>query len=180
MTRYIVLLRGVNVGPAKRIAMADFKAIIESLGGREVKTLLNSGNAVFSGKTMPSEKWAASIQKAIRQTCGFDTNTLVITSAELDRIIDAHPIAAGDAHHSRYVVAFVMDPKVLTVGRTIAKTVTAPERMAVTKHAVYFWCPDGLLASQSVEAFMKAAKDQNTIRNWATLLKIQAACGSRT
>lgn len=175
MTRYVVLLRGVNVGPGKRIAMADFKRILETLGGTDVKTILNSGNAVFSGKTQAPEKWAASIQKAIKQTCGFDTNTLVLTAEQLDAVIDAHPLAQGDEHHSRYIVAFVMDPKVLAQGKAIAKTVTEPEQMAVTKHAVYFWCPDGLLQSASVEAFMKAAKDQHTMRNWATLLKIRAA-----
>ena len=45
---HIALLRGINVGNAKRIAMADLKAVVESLGGTGVKTLLNSGNVVFT------------------------------------------------------------------------------------------------------------------------------------
>ena len=47
---HIALLRGMNVGKAKRIAMADLKAVVESLGGINVKTLLNSGNVVFTTK----------------------------------------------------------------------------------------------------------------------------------
>ena len=47
MKRHIALLRGINVGTAKRIAMAELRAAMESLGYGNVKTLLNSGNAVF-------------------------------------------------------------------------------------------------------------------------------------
>ena len=47
MTGYVALLRGINVGKAKRIAMADLRALLEGLGYTHVKTVLNSGNAVF-------------------------------------------------------------------------------------------------------------------------------------
>ena len=49
--RYIALWRGINVGKAKRLAMADLKALLTELGATDVKTLLNSGNAVFDTKT---------------------------------------------------------------------------------------------------------------------------------
>ncbi len=174
MTRFVVLLRGVNVGPAKRIAMADFAGIISSVGGRDVKTILNSGNAVFSAKAS-ADALAKKIRGAITEVCGFDTNTWVIPASDLDAVIDDDPIAEGATDHSRYIVAFVMDGKVLTAAKTIARDVKAPERMVVTRRAVYCWCPGGLLSSEAVAAFMKAGKDQNTMRNWATLLKIQAA-----
>ena len=45
-TRHVALLRGINVGRAKRIAMADLRALVEGLGFGEVRTLLNSGNAI--------------------------------------------------------------------------------------------------------------------------------------
>ena len=48
MPRYVALFRGINVGKANRIAMADFRELLTSLGYTDVKTLLNSGNAVFS------------------------------------------------------------------------------------------------------------------------------------
>ena len=56
MTTYIALLRGINVGKAKRIAMADLRALLEGLGHADVATLLNSGNVVFrSGKKIPAK-----------------------------------------------------------------------------------------------------------------------------
>lgn len=45
---YVALLRGINVGRVKRLAMADLRALIEGLGYGDVRTLLNSGNVVFS------------------------------------------------------------------------------------------------------------------------------------
>ena len=65
MTTYIALRRGINVGKAKRIAMADLRALLEGLGHTDVATLLNSGNVVFrSGKKIPA-KIAAEISAAI-------------------------------------------------------------------------------------------------------------------
>ena len=47
MARCVALFRGINVGRTKRIAMADLRGVLESLGYTRVRTLLNSGNAVF-------------------------------------------------------------------------------------------------------------------------------------
>lgn len=48
MKRAVALLRGINVGRAKRVAMAGLRALVEGLGYRDVRTPLNSGNVVFS------------------------------------------------------------------------------------------------------------------------------------
>ncbi len=44
----VALLRGDNVGRGKRVAMADLRAVVKGLGYRDVRTLLNSGNVVFT------------------------------------------------------------------------------------------------------------------------------------
>jgi uncharacterized protein (DUF1697 family) len=46
--KQVALIRGINVGRAKRVAMADLRALVESLGCSDVRTLLNSGNIVFT------------------------------------------------------------------------------------------------------------------------------------
>ena len=62
--KYAALLRGINVGKAKRLAMADLKAIVESLGHRDVRTLLNSGNVVFEAREAGVERLASGLEKA--------------------------------------------------------------------------------------------------------------------
>ena len=63
--RYVALLRGINVGTAKRVAMAELRALVEELGYSEVRTLLNSGNVVFSAAKAEPRKAALRIQAAL-------------------------------------------------------------------------------------------------------------------
>jgi uncharacterized protein (DUF1697 family) len=58
---FIALLRGINVGKANRIPMADLRALLEGLGHTDVTTLLNSGNAVFRATKGTSAKHATDI-----------------------------------------------------------------------------------------------------------------------
>ena len=68
MPRYVALFRGINVGKAKRIAMADLRALLEKLGYTDVKTLLNSGNAVFTGAAGAADKHAERIRAAVARS----------------------------------------------------------------------------------------------------------------
>ena len=51
MPRNIALLRGINLGAKRRVAMADLRALLEELGYTDVRTVLASGNAIFTGRT---------------------------------------------------------------------------------------------------------------------------------
>ena len=64
-TRHVALLRGINVGRAKRVAMAELRALIEGLGYGDVRTLLNSGNVVFSASAATAGNAASRIEEAL-------------------------------------------------------------------------------------------------------------------
>ena len=69
--RHVALLRGINVGTAKRVAMADLRALVEGLGYGDVSTLLNSGNVVFTvpakaAKTSPATRIEQALEKGMR------------------------------------------------------------------------------------------------------------------
>jgi uncharacterized protein (DUF1697 family) len=89
MTVCVALLRGINVGKAKRIAMADLRALIEGLGYTDVRTLLNSGNVVFSASRGATAAIAAAIEKAIVARFGFSAAVVVVTAKELEAIVAA-------------------------------------------------------------------------------------------
>ena len=63
---HVALLRGINVGKAKRIAMADLRALVESLGYSDVRTLLNSGNIVFVATAAKARNATVRIAEAAR------------------------------------------------------------------------------------------------------------------
>ena len=91
---HVALLRGINVGKAKRIAMSDLRALCESLGYGNVKTLLNSGNVVFSAPRADA-KAAAKIQKEIAAKTGISCRVMTLTADELDVVIDGESVRGG-------------------------------------------------------------------------------------
>ena len=94
-TAFVALLRGINVGKAKRIAMADLRKLVEELGFGDVKTLLNSGNVVFSAPPKKVATAAARIQSAIALQLGVTSRVAVISAEELAAAINAREEASN-------------------------------------------------------------------------------------
>jgi uncharacterized protein (DUF1697 family) len=170
---HVALLRGINVGKAKRVAMADLRALCESLGFRDVKSLLNSGNVVFSAPRADA-KAAARIQKGIAEELGVSCRVIVLTAEELDRVIDENPFTEGETNPSRFLVAALADAPTRARTQALAKQSWGEERLGVGTHAAYLWCPNGILESLIVSAIAKQLGDAATSRNWATIKKLQA------
>lgn len=177
MSRFVVLLRGVNVGKGKRVPMAAFRQLLERLGYSDVRSLLNSGNAVFTSTGRSGTKHAAAIAGGIEAAFGFTTPVIVKTAAEVEAIIRGSPIVPGEAEHSRLLVAFGPTEAALQALLPLVPMARAPERLVVTSRAAYLYCPGGILQSMVGEAMLGKAGRGVTTRNWATLLKIQAALG---
>jgi uncharacterized protein (DUF1697 family) len=174
MPRYVVLLRGVNVGKGNRVAMAEFKAMLEGLGHTEVKTLLNSGNAVFNSSARSGEKLAVAIAAQLEEKFGVTTPVIVKSAAELASIIKNAPMVPADTEHSRFLVAFGRDEQAVQALAPLVPLARAPERLLITFHAAYLHCPGGLLESKVGEVLLGKAGRAVTTRNWGTVLKIEA------
>jgi len=82
MSRFVVRLRGVNVGKGNRIAMADFRRLLEELGYTDVRTLLNSGNAVFSSSGRSAARHSNNIADTLQADLGVSVQVVVKSSAE--------------------------------------------------------------------------------------------------
>lgn len=175
---YIALLRGVNLGKAKRIAMADLRALVEDLGFTDPKTLLNSGNVVFRGRAATTDKIAAELYDAIAASHSFTANVVVLLSDELDEVIAANPFPHESLDHSRLLVAFVASPDKLLPAQELARGSWKGEEIAVRGRAAFLWLPQGVADSELAKEFGKVTRDAATARNWATVLKICAAARS--
>jgi len=171
---HVALLRGINVGRAKRIAMADLRALVESLGYGDVKTLLNSGNVVFTAPSGSARDAAARIEAAIMERLGVRSRVTVVTGAELDVAVRENPIADVGDDPSRLLVAFLSDPADRVRLAPVQQQTWDEETFAVGTRVAYMWCPAGVLASRLPEAVGKALGDAVTTRNWATVLKLHA------
>ena len=174
MPRYVALLRGVNVGKGNRVPMAEFKHLLEGLGCTDVKTLLNSGNAVFSSTVRSAEKLSLAIAAQVEGVFNVTTPVVVKSASELALIISAAPISPTEEEHSRFLVAFGRDENAVQALAPLVPLAEAPERLVITNQAAYLHCPEGLLKSKVGEAMLGKAGRGVTTRNWATVLKIEA------
>lgn len=174
MARWVVLLRGVNVGKGHRVPMADFKGLLEGLGFSEVKTLLNSGNAVATLAGGSPSGLSASIAAALRDQLGVETPVIVKSDSELSAILRGAPFVPPVADHSRFLVAFGPDAQALQSLSPLQALVMPPEQFGVTELAGYLHCPQGLLQSKLGAALLGKAGRRVTTRNWATVKKLAA------
>ena len=174
MPTFVALLRGVNVGRAKRLSMADLRSLLSGLGYTKVATLLNSGNAVFHAAKGAPAKHAADIAAAILGQLKIEVPVIVKSARELAFIVSESPIQAGAEDHPRFLVAFAQDARALSHLAAIDSLVVPPERFSVGRHAAYLFCARGILESEAGKAVLGKAGRSATTRNWATVLKLQA------
>lgn len=178
MPRFVVLLRGVNVGKAQRVPMAGFRGLLSGLGYTDIVTLLNSGNAVFRATNAAPARHAADIAAALAAELGVDVQVLVKSAKELAAIVAENPIAVGAADRSRFLVAFTPDARALAGLAAVRPFIVPPERFAIGRNAAYLLCANGILQSKAGKALLGKAGSHATTRNWATTLKLHALAGA--
>ncbi len=175
MAIQIALFRGINVGKAKRVAMADLRTMFESLGFTNVRTLLNSGNVVFEGGCSSAASNAKRIGDALIEAAGVSANTLVFTAAELDAAAAGNPFLDRMDDPSRMLVGFIAAGADRAPLQALVDGVAADEHVVLGPDALYLWCPDGILESVfAAKVVGPKFRDLVTSRNWSTVRKLQA------
>lgn len=168
MPRYVALFRGINVGKAKRLAMADLRALFVELGFAEVRTLLNSGNLIFDAGAAPEAAQAARIRTAVERQLGVDALVVVKSAAQIDAAIRECRLEARLTDPTHLLVLLGNDP------RSLGGIAAVAGRVQVGREAAYLWCEGGVLAGKTGADALLGQGGTATTRNWATLAKIHA------
>ena len=171
---HIALLRGINVGSAKRVAMADLRALVANLGYADPRTLLNSGNAVFQVPRSVRGNHAARIETAIAARLGIACRVTVLTTAQLGRIVNENPLLPVASNPSRLLAAILADPADRAKLLPLKDEAWGAEALGIGSRAAYLWCPEGILRSRLAERIGRLLGDGVTSRNWTTLTKLYA------
>ena len=173
MTRTeIALLRGINVGKAKRIAMTDLRKLVEKLGYADVRTLLNSGNVVYTVPAKTKGDSAERIEKAIESAFGFSSRVTVVSADELVKAVSKNPLREAETYPPRFLVAFFRRPTDRSLLAPLAKRKWGKDKLALGERVAYLWCADGILTSGLLTEVGRALDDGVTTRNWATVRKL--------
>ncbi len=175
MAECVALLRGINVGRAKRVPMAELRDVLESMGCSRVRTLLNTGNALFGPPDGPRRELSGAIAAAIERRFGFPVPVLVHTAGEIEKIIAENTLPQAEREPSKCLVAFVSSRRDLDRAKPLLTQSWGAEQIAIGSRAVYLWCATGIADSVLLQAFGREMASPITTRNWATVLKIQAA-----
>jgi len=176
--RYVALLRGINVGGHKKVAMGRLRELLEALGLQDVRTHLQSGNAVF-GSELAQERLEHEIEQAISRELGMDVRVLVRSRDELAAVVDADPFQETATDPSRYLVTFLSAAPSPQVVAGIDPADHEPDRFHLGRREIYLWCPNGLLASELPKAFSdKRLGVATTTRNWRTVTKLSELADS--
>ena len=179
MTAFVALLRGVNVGKAKRVPMGAFRAVLTQLGYEDVATLLNSGNAVFRAHRGAPAAHAAAIASALRHDLDFEVPVVVVSMNGLATAVAECPFATEATDPSRLLVAFAQDREALSSLASLATLVAGREKFALGSQAAYLWCPEGILESRAAKTLLGKAGRPVTTRNWSTVLKLSELARDR-
>lgn len=166
MTRRILLLRGVNVGGANRLPMADFRTLLAGLGLGNPRTLIASGNAVFDDPGLPD--LSGQISNAIAARFGFAPDLFLYPPETFAALRAANPFAAEAAADGAKVHAFFLAaPAQLDDAKF--KALATTERLLLTPAALYLHAPDGIGRSKLVERLPRLLGVASTSRNWNTV-----------
>jgi len=174
MARQIALLRGINLGPSKRVSMPELRELLDGLGYTDVRTLLNSGNVVFTAAKGTPKAHAQKIKDGIESQLGVSCEVVVKTAADIASVIAGHPLKKTFDDPSRLLVLFTQADASLAALAEHAVRDWSPEAFAVGKHAAYLWCANGIIESQVAKVVGRAAGAHGTTRNWATVEKLNA------
>jgi len=175
VAKYIALLRAVNVG-GRKLVMAELKALFESLGFGDVRTVLQSGNIIFEGTEMTIRALEAVIEAETEKRLRLRTLYLVRTSNEWSAIIGKNPFrreARDDPSHL-LVVPLKSTPAASNLA-ALQAAIPGRETVRAAGRELYAYYPDGIGESKLTVALIERKLNMGcTGRNWNTVMKIHA------
>ena len=168
MSRYVALLRGINVGTAKQVPMALLRQACENIGWRDVTTVLRSGSVVFDASSNAPE--ASALRDEVKRITDVASDVLILSAQEFAEIAAANPLSDVSTNGSRLFTTFLSEP----AGKVQEPDADdlAPEQLRVGRRAVYQWFPEGSTATKVPRQFWSQFAGIQTARNANTVSKI--------
>ncbi len=188
MPTHVALLRGINLGGRNKVAMADLRQVVASLGHADVATYIQSGNVVFSTGDTDATALAEALEQAIATALGVRVRVVVLSREELARAMRDNPYS-GEPNPKAVHAVFLS----ATPGPEVAESVADAQRRAGQKQpgsrdtaqvmgrTIFLHTPDGFGRSELATLVVQRSRETSaglagTARNWATVTKLLALC----
>ncbi len=173
-TRRIVLLRGINLGPSKRVPMAALRDTLADAGHEDIRTYVQSGNVVLSSE-LPPGQLARVCEQLIEARFGFEVPVVVRTRGELADVVQRNPLEGVAVNPKRYQVSFLSAEPEAALVRRFESLAAPSERLVAIGRELYAWHPEGVARSKLWAALAgKGLGVTATARNWTTVTTLLA------
>jgi uncharacterized protein (DUF1697 family) len=176
MTSYVALLRAVNLGGDTVLKMEDLRNVLAALGLKDVRTLLQSGNAVFRAPTVPPASVELRLERELERRLRLSTDLFVRTSEEWTEVVKGNPFpkeAKSDPAH--LTVAFLKAAPQPAAWSALRHAIRGPERVEGAGREAYIVYPEGIGRSRLTPAIIeRSLGTRATSRNWNTIQKLDS------
>lgn len=170
MTRYVSMLRGINVSDRNRILMADLVEMYESLGLTATRTYIQSGNVVFDASDKAASL-AHKIEQEIRRRFGFEVPVIIRSKGELRKTVRDNPFTgeSGTDPSKLHVTFLESKPDRIKLGQ-FDPSGLGKDRFSIDGSNVYLNCPGGYGKTRLSNTYLeKQLGVRATTRNWKTV-----------
>jgi uncharacterized protein (DUF1697 family) len=168
---WAALLRAVNLGSRNKVPMARLREVLEDAGYDEVRTLIQSGNVVFSASAPAAEE----IEALVAAEFGVQTVVILRSARQIRALAGKHPFGRDS---SRTHVTFLRD-KARASARKALDEVCGGDEFAIVGRDVVVRYPSGYQSATLTAARIeKALGTAGTARNWRTVEKLAALTSS--
>jgi len=171
MTTLVSMVRGINVGGSRPLKMDALRGIHEALGFRNVRTYLQSGNAVFEAASADADRHAEALERRILRDFGYEVAVAVRTARAMAAVLASNPLLGRRAADPRFLHATFLvrpqgKPSLAGIGLPLAKE----EAAVLLGDVIYLYCPLGYGNSKvSNTLFERKLSVRATTRNWNTV-----------
>jgi uncharacterized protein (DUF1697 family) len=170
MARLVALLRGINLGAKRRVPMADLRSLMAELGYEDVRTVLQSGNVVFTGAKAKAQ---ATLETALAERYSFAVDVVLRTMDELRAVTDHDPFKDEADDLTRSFVVFLPGKPNAERLAELEGEDWSPDRFHADGRELYAWCPEGMQGSRLMKALGKPGiAPTATFRNMSTIRKL--------
>lgn len=175
MKGFVCLLRGINVGGAHKIKMAELRTLLSSNGFENVTTYIQSGNILFKSTIESTSKIDYKIKSIIKHHYGYDLNIMTLSINSLDEIIASNPFLNGENDYSKLLVTVFQTKPSKTGTQEVQNFVQkTDERLDFKNRFMFLHCPNGYGKTKLTGKLLdRKLGTRGTTRNWKTILKLE-------
>jgi uncharacterized protein (DUF1697 family) len=179
MKTYIALFRGINVGGKNALSMKELIAVLKDLGSRNVKTYIQSGNAVFENQEKDALLLSNKISAEIKKHRGFEPPVLLLELEDIERAIQKNPFPEAETDpqdlHAGFLAFVPQNPNL----KTLENLKRDKERFYLIDKVFYLHAPEGIGRSKVAGNAKRLLGVSMTDRNWNTVRKIREMAKER-